>query len=216
MYRPSPSVASSSSAERVPLEQLLAKQDEHLAQLADCSATRVVNELQHQVLLMQRNQKHLADLQRSKEAPRVLDLSAASVHLYNRDRYWGKEDHIRRETQLAAAAAEELAVRPAHARWEKGPSRLEHYTREVKWFYETVFRERVDSDTLPSGAHQLLEESVDRPSTSTSQDTANRLLLQEKIRQLPVLIRQFSGSEDDLFKLLKAKYAAPYYEFMDW
>ena len=219
MYRESTSVASSSSAERIPLEQLLAKQDEHLAQLAECSATRVVDELQNQILLMQRNQKHFASLQhRATAPPRVVDLSGATVHQFNRDRYWGKEEDERREQTLAAASEAELVVRPLYASWEKGPNRLAHYTREVKWFYEVVFGERLEGDTLPSGADWSVHvvDQAQRDAALSSQHTANRLLLNEKIRQLPLLVRQFSGKEDDLFKLLKAKYAAPYYEFLDW
>jgi hypothetical protein len=85
-----------------------------------------------------------------------------------------------------------------------------HYHREVQMFYEALLEVELDDTSLPSGA------TKPSPSTHLSAEEYHmrRCVLEERCRNIPMLLSKFHGYEEDLFKMLKAKYNAPVYRFI--
>lgn len=94
--------------------------------------------------------------------------------------------------------------------YSRAPSgRDAHYFTEVQLFYEALLEVELDDRSLPSGATKRL-------TTHLSGDEYNvrRAVLEERCGNIPMLLSKFHGYEEDLFKMLKAKYNAPAYRFM--
>lgn len=90
-------------------------------------------------------------------------------------------------------------------------SRYAHYAQELRVFYEVLFEVELDDTTLPSGAT--------KPHGShwePHEYALRRRLAEEKISHIPTLLTKFRGYEEDLFRLLKAKYNAPVYRFVHY
>ena len=91
-------------------------------------------------------------------------------------------------------------------------TRHEHYAKELMSFYEAVFNVRSSAgEVRPSGAVTL------EPSVPAGVDplthALNRQVMQEKLQNMELLLSKFHGFEEDLFRLLKAKYNTPLYRF---
>lgn len=86
--------------------------------------------------------------------------------------------------------------------------REEHYDNEIRMFYEALLEVELDDTSLPSGAAKPPKSHLE-PLVYQS----NRRTLLEKVAQIPMLLSKFHGFEEDLFRLLKAKYNTPAYRF---
>lgn len=113
------------------------------------------------------------------------------------------------------AASTVLAQRP----------RAVHYLNELVCFYEALFHIRIDDDILPfSGAPRPkvslpVFAHVASNSITGSVDgavvayEARKRMLEGCVARIPLLLSKFHGCEEDLFRLLKAKYNTPAYRF---
>jgi hypothetical protein len=88
-------------------------------------------------------------------------------------------------------------------------SREAHYFTEVQLFYEALLEVELDDRSLPSGAVKRLTTHL-----PTEEYNVRRAVLEERCRNIPMLLSKFHGYEEDLFKMLKAKYNAPAYRFI--
>lgn len=84
-----------------------------------------------------------------------------------------------------------------------------HYFTEVQLFYEALLEVELDDRSLPSGAVKRLTTHL-----PPEEYHVRRCVLIEKCDNIAVLLSKFHGYEEDLFKMLKAKYNAPAYRFM--
>jgi hypothetical protein len=92
-------------------------------------------------------------------------------------------------------------------------TRREHYQQEVQAFYEAVFQVSADMS-----AKKLSSGVVAVPGSITGGAdpvafSVSRQLLYEKLRHMDVMLSKFHGFEEDLFRLLRAKYNTPLYRF---
>lgn len=99
--------------------------------------------------------------------------------------------------------------RPSARRLSGASGREAHYHTELQLFYEALLEVELDDSLLPSGATK-------QPSTHLTPEeyTIRRSVLEERCNNIPMLLAKFHGYEEDLFKMLKAKYNAPAYRFM--
>jgi hypothetical protein len=153
--------------------------------------------------------------------PRVLDLSAAAL-----TNVYPFSQQLAADSSDVAPAAVNDAVRSdvirqtgregaKNSNGDRGlvVSRHEHYRREVQSFYEAVFKVRASLDEeLPSGAKVAGASAVPHGVDPVTYNIS-RQLLYEKLQNLELMLRKFHGFEEDLFRLLRAKYNTPLYRF---